>query len=180
MLGNDHLSQFQFHAFWPYHPWTRRPKGILNYYRYKSLINAAWLYTQNGISHHQGIPEGHGSFEVLQVYTEADRNPQVDLIDQTTKELMHLSETTTRYYLRLVVITRSWKTMNTDHTKVAHYDISQKKLTNVLIHQELASFYNQTRVDAAGVLTILPTAEDRRDNQDGCYLCLNYNANLGL
>lgn len=70
--------------------------------------------------------------------------------------------------------------MNTDHTKVAHYNISQEELTNVLIHQGLASFYNQTRVDTAGVLTSLPTAEDRRDNQDGCYLCLIYNANLGL
>jgi Mg2+ and Co2+ transporter CorA len=142
-----------------------------------SLINAAWPYTTDGVSYHQ---EGHGSIKVLQVYTENSGGPQVDLVDQTTEELMHRSEITRRYYLRLVVITRSYKTMGTSHTKVAHYNISQEDLTNILRNQGLASFYRQTRVDVAGVLTSSLSPGDHKDHQDGDYFGLIYDAHLGL
>lgn len=143
------------------------------------LINAAWPYNRDGLSYQQSSPANGGNINVLQSYTQADSGIQLDLVNQTAKEFLHGSRRSRQYFLRLVIVTRSW-TAGSGHTKVANYDINQEDLTAILTHQGLTSFYLQTRVDVAGVFTSSLSPGSHKNSQVRDYLAVIYDANLGL
>ncbi|MCJ1467675.1 hypothetical protein MMC07_006300 [Pseudocyphellaria aurata] len=135
-----------------------------------SLISAVWPYTTDGISYQPA-----SSIKVLRVYTDNGGSPQLDLVEQSRQDLTRPSAATRRYHLQLVIIPHFWQ-KGSCHTKTAEYNISQKDLHSILTYQGLADFYCQTRADVAGMFhTSLSTG-----HQDGDYLGLIYDSNLGL
>ena len=146
-----------------------------------SLVDAAWPHRTNGICYQQETLADHGRIKILEIYvTEDNSDPEVDIIEKTFKELSHDSDSSRQCCFRLVIITRSWRPVGTSHEKLTQYNISQEDFTKILDSQGLTSFFCQTRVDVAGVLTSSLSSGDHKDHQDGDYFGLIYDAHLGL
>lgn len=147
----------------------------------QNLVNATWPFWKNGICYRQDTPEDSGRIKVLEIYGAEDHcDIVIKLTEKTFSELSRPSETSRPNSLRLVIITRSWKTIGTGHKKIPQYDISQQDFTRILESQGLTNFYHQTRVDVVGrfdlpISSLQPATADSRE-----YFGLIYDAFLGL
>jgi hypothetical protein len=132
----------------------------------------------NGLCYRQ---EARAGIKILEVYvTEDGSHAQVDMAEKTIQELSLNFETSRQCCLRLIVITRSWRTGGTSHQKLAYYNITQKEFSRILDIQGLTSFFCRTRVDVTGLFNLLVSHLHDTDPHDGQYFALIYDAFLGL
>lgn len=144
-----------------------------------SLVDAAWLHGTNGICYAQEVPADQTRLKVLEVFAQASSDPEVDIREMTLQEFSRGSKSSRQCYLRLVVITRSWR-FGKSHEKLPCYSISQEDFTKVLDSQGLSNFFRQTRADVVGLFTNSVSHLQKTNTHDSEYFALIYDAYLGL
>ncbi|KAI0414723.1 hypothetical protein F5X98DRAFT_348416 [Xylaria grammica] len=147
-----------------------------------SFVNAAWPHaTHEILTYEQEDLQKHARIRVLEAnFTESGRHPKVEIVEKTDRQLSRSSQASTRCYLRLVLVTRSWRFSNTSNAKIPHYNISQKSFTDILKVQGLTGFFRQTRVDVAGLFRIPISHPQKPGSNDSEFFAVIQDAFLGL
>ncbi|CAF9910965.1 MAG: hypothetical protein HETSPECPRED_010250 [Heterodermia speciosa] len=146
-----------------------------------NVVDAAWPHKARGICYEQDPSTGQPRFPILEVsFAQDSTSPKVQVVKRTLQELSDHPQHSTLYRLRLLVISRSWRSAGTNHEKLPYYDISKENFAKALNLLSLTTFYSQTRADVTGLFKLSSSHLDRTSTPPSEYFALIYDAFLGF
>lgn len=146
-----------------------------------NIVDAAWPHKARGICYEQDPSTRQPRFPILEVsFAQDSTSPKVQIVKWTLQELSYHPQHSTLCCLRLLVITRSWRSAGTDHEKLPYYDISKENFAKALNLLSLTKFYSQTRADVTGLFSLPGSHLRRTSTPPSEYFALIYDAFLGF